>query len=401
MTSLPPHPICIPCSRVLPDDSSFCEYCGKIVTYTRKYCFSCQWPLLPDSYYCEKCGERNPFPPRVPSKKRDNNTSRVWVSALIGFVSGAILFSLVWSARKPVPPEPQATRGQANNAGDAGNSNTGTANQTQAQNTANAFSHIALAVEHHDNGDYNNAKAEYKLALEIDPNNQAAKKGLENAERAIRRQAEESRRAADESERERQRLSDEAERERQRFAEASAYFSQGLEYLNNKEWDNAIREYDKSIRLDPNDSGAYNNRGNGYLGKNFHDQAIADYNKALELNPNNQNAKNNLEIAKNAKQRIADEAERERQRRADASSHLTRGNEYYAKGDYNSALAQYNMSISLNATKEAYYNRGLSLNNLQNYDAAITSFNNALQLDPNYTLAREARERAERARQNR
>ena len=42
--------------------------------------------------------------------------------------------------------------------------------------------------------------------------------------------------------------------------------------------------------LNPNDDEAFVDRGNAYAKKGNYDYAISDYNKALKINPNNTNA---------------------------------------------------------------------------------------------------------------
>jgi tetratricopeptide (TPR) repeat protein len=62
---------------------------------------------------------------------------------------------------------------------------------------------------------------------------------------------------------------------------------------------------------------------------------------------------------------------------------------YYAdKGDYESAITSYNTAIELNPEDVySYNNRGLVYIDLGNYDKAIVDFNKAIDLDPNYDKA--------------
>ncbi|MEI0559819.1 tetratricopeptide repeat protein [Brachyspira intermedia] len=48
----------------------------------------------------------------------------------------------------------------------------------------------------------------------------------------------------------------------------------------------AIKDYDKAIELNPNYSTAYNNRGNTKNNLGLYKESIEDFNKAIELNPN-------------------------------------------------------------------------------------------------------------------
>ena len=55
--------------------------------------------------------------------------------------------------------------------------------------------------------------------------------------------------------------------------------------VRQEEYDKAIADYDQAIRLDPKYAMAYNNRGHAWYAKEEYDKAIADYDKAIELDP--------------------------------------------------------------------------------------------------------------------
>jgi tetratricopeptide (TPR) repeat protein len=59
----------------------------------------------------------------------------------------------------------------------------------------------------------------------------------------------------------------------------------------------AIKDYDKAIKLNPDDAEAYNNRGAAYADLNQYEQAIEDYDKAIKLNPDDAEAYGNRGIA--------------------------------------------------------------------------------------------------------
>jgi tetratricopeptide (TPR) repeat protein len=71
-------------------------------------------------------------------------------------------------------------------------------------------------------------------------------------------------------------------------------YSRGNDYYRKGEYDRAIADYTKAIKLDPKHAFFYNNRGIAYGKKGDRKQAIADYRKALEIDPSYQRAKNNL-----------------------------------------------------------------------------------------------------------
>ena len=69
-------------------------------------------------------------------------------------------------------------------------------------------------------------------------------------------------------------------------------------------------------------------------------------------------------------------------------AHNDRGNAYGRKGEYASALADFNKVIELNPEdSDAYYNRGLTYKNQEDYDHAIDDYTLAIKLNPRYVNA--------------
>ena len=64
---------------------------------------------------------------------------------------------------------------------------------------------------------------------------------------------------------------------------AEEYFNSGLEKMKNRDFSNAIEDYNKAIELDPNNGKIYYNRGfpKGML--EDYEGSCEDFNKALEL----------------------------------------------------------------------------------------------------------------------
>jgi Tfp pilus assembly protein PilF len=70
-------------------------------------------------------------------------------------------------------------------------------------------------------------------------------------------------------------------------------------------------------------------------------------------------------------------------RAATASSYIERGNEWFAKGEYGRALADYDLAIATDANQvNAYYNRALTRCQLGKFDEALADFDRAVKLDP-------------------
>ncbi|MDR2509808.1 MAG: tetratricopeptide repeat protein, partial [Spirochaetaceae bacterium] len=139
---------------------------------------------------------------------------------------------------------------------------------------------------------------------------------------------------------------------------ASAYEKRGAVYIYKNDYNKAIADFNQAIKLDPNNASFYNNRGNAYSFKGDYDQAIADFNQAIKLDPNN------------------------------ASFYNNRGGAYYNKEDYDRAIADYNQAIKLNPNfPGAYENRGRAYQNKEDYDKAIADYTQTIKLNPNYAAA--------------
>ena len=64
---------------------------------------------------------------------------------------------------------------------------------------------------------------------------------------------------------------------------ANAYNNRGAVYNGKGEYDQAIKNCNIAIRIDPNYAEPYNNRGTTHRNKGEVDRAIQDYTKAIEL----------------------------------------------------------------------------------------------------------------------
>jgi tetratricopeptide (TPR) repeat protein len=107
-----------------------------------------------------------------------------------------------------------------------------------------------------------------------------------------------------------------------------------------------------------NDANEPNSRGNAHFENKEYDNAIADYNEAIKHMPKY------------------------------AISYLNRGNAYHAKGDNDRALIDYNEAIQLDPEfTQAYFARGSTYLLRKDYDRALADYNEAVRLDPNNAVA--------------
>lgn len=129
-------------------------------------------------------------------------------------------------------------------------------------------------------------------------------------------------------------------------------------WQRNSVWANELSLWDDVVKKSPNKARAYSNRGVAFLNLQKYDEAIRDFNKTLTLNKNFKNA------------------------------YFNRGSVYYYKKEYEKAIVDFNKSISLDsAYAEAYNNIGAILIEQHKFSESVYYFDNALRIDTNYAAA--------------
>ena len=79
---------------------------------------------------------------------------------------------------------------------------------------------------------------------------------------------------------------------------AEAYYGRGRAYLRKGDNNRAVADYSQAIRLNPNDAISYSNRGRAYARMNDYDNAVSDFESAYRIDPNNETIRQNLEKAR-------------------------------------------------------------------------------------------------------
>jgi len=157
--------------------------------------------------------------------------------------------------------------------------------------------------------------------------------------------------------------------------------------------DEAIRQYQEAIRLNPDYDPAHNNLGMALGEKGQINEAIGQFQEAIRLKPDDAEPHINLGIALGRKGQI-DEAIRQYQEAIrlkpdDLLSHYNLGNNLGMKGQINEAIRQYQEAIRLKPDyAEAHNNLGTILARKGQMDEAIRQFQEALRLKPDYAEAR-------------
>ena len=133
---------------------------------------------------------------------------------------------------------------------------------------------------------------------------------------------------------------------------AADYNNRGLMYYRNHQLLEALADLTRALEIDPNLDRAYNNRANCYAARGDLAEAIADYDRALDLNPANLRAWINQGIAFRELKMydlalenfditliIGDSLQ--------ARTYAERGRTYYLQGDWNCAVADYQIALDI------------------------------------------------------
>lgn len=146
--------------------------------------------------------------------------------------------------------------------------------------------------------------------------------------------------------------------EKQPSGIAHAYMNRGLTFVGKGQLDEAIKDFDKAVALNPSFYEAYSNRGGAFEKMGRLDRAVEDFNRAIALNPRYANA------------------------------YFNRGVAYGKAGSYDDSIASFNKSLEIDPGKvDAYVSRGVSYALMGQQEKALTDFNMAIELNQNYAQA--------------
>ena len=170
---------------------------------------------------------------------------------------------------------------------------------------------------------------------------------------------------------------------------AKVSFNKGLAFARAGDWDRAILEYDRAIKLDPFGAEAYNHRGSAYFFKGDKQKAIADYTQAIQLDPKHAVALTNRGKVRRAmgdhKGAIADLTKAIEIEPCSAAAYKSRGNVRRAMGDHKGAVADLTKAIEIEPYSAAAYNeRAVAYFFWKKDIRALNDFRRAIKLDPTY-----------------
>jgi len=145
-------------------------------------------------------------------------------------------------------------------------------------------------------------------------------------------------------------------------AEANQLFQEAVKCHEKKEWDKAIKLYDKAFQLNPRNINAIYNKGLIYKEKNDNENAKKSFYQVLEINPNMYKARYNLALI------------------------------YKEESNYEQAVEELNSALRIKPDDaNIHYVLGIIYWKLMKYDIAVTHFKRYLQIAPNGKYAQVAK----------
>ena len=170
-------------------------------------------------------------------------------------------------------------------------------------------------------------------------------------------------------------------------------FSQGIRYLNQQNYQEAILKFTQVINNKPQLlASAYSNRCLAYLQLNKNQAAKKDCQEALEINPDNIEAYLNQGLAdyrlKNYTQSLAAYQQVIKRNQHDYRAYYNQGLVYFKLGNYEQALQSYHQALDSNHNDALedkvliYYDCALAYLQLENFSQAIANLTHVLILHP-------------------
>jgi tetratricopeptide (TPR) repeat protein len=175
----------------------------------------------------------------------------------------------------------------------------------------------------------------------------------------------------------------------ERLAELFNY--RGLAFKLNGELDRAINDYSQAIKLNGKLAGAYNNRGVAYDRKADYERAIQDYDQAIKLKPSSETYFNrgNVYLAKSQYDHAIDDFNQAIRLRSDFAPAFD--NRCWARavvGILKQALADCNEALRLMPRNPTTLgSRAFVFLKMTHFDAAVSDYDGALQMDPKLAFA--------------
>lgn len=170
------------------------------------------------------------------------------------------------------------------------------------------------------------------------------------------------------------------------------HFNLGVAYTVQGRTIDAIREYRKTIRINPDHVKAHNNLGLSYAARGNTEFAVEEYLKAIQLDPDYAEAHYNLGLlyaARGLNEEAVNKYLKAVQLDPDYfEAHINLGVAYYTLGRIEEAVNKYLDAIRINPTfAVAHYNLGLAYDSLGRTSDAAKEYLTAVRIKPDFQEA--------------
>jgi len=180
--------------------------------------------------------------------------------------------------------------------------------------------------------------------------------------------------------------------------EAEYHNKIGMAYLNEGKVQLAFVEFQKAIKIDPNNKDIVYNLGIVYLQLEDYESARKSFQKAIQLGPNFADSYNNLGVTYMQLRQWKEAVDSFQKAlsnplyRTPEKAFYSMGMSYYRLGEYQKAVDAYKDSIRRDRTFVlSYYGMALAYNKLEKLGEAAEVMDRAIQLDPAYQGNRDRR----------
>ncbi len=170
------------------------------------------------------------------------------------------------------------------------------------------------------------------------------------------------------------------------------YFLKGNEHYYKKEYSDALKWYDKVLKIEPDEISALNNKGLALKNQGKIEEAIEWHDKALKIDSNDVDTLNNKGSALDDLGKYQEAIEWH-----DKALKIEPDDVYALNGKgaalcnlfkFQEAIEEFDKALKVDPNNVTVLNnKGVALLNLGRYEEAIVEYDKALEIDPNYVLA--------------
>ncbi len=176
---------------------------------------------------------------------------------------------------------------------------------------------------------------------------------------------------------------------------ASSYIGRGNALYETGKFDAAVSDYNQALKHDPNSSAAYNGRGKAHREMGEAEKALADFDQAISVNAEDTVgliSRANIFADRREWVKAFKDYDAAIEKKPEATAYNNRGAAYLNKGDFDRALADFNLALESALKQDQvpaafYFNRALAYHLKGDLDSAIADYGFTIRRDNDYAYA--------------